>query len=84
MNKPKQERVTISLTPLVAQWADEMCAAKGYDNFSAYVADLIRRDKERHEEKQRGATYPENPGFGALLVAETPEPPKPKKPKKAA
>jgi hypothetical protein len=33
--------------------AEEQMKAKGFnDNFSAYVADLIRRDKERSEEKQ--------------------------------
>jgi Arc/MetJ-type ribon-helix-helix transcriptional regulator len=47
--KPKSK--TISLSKVVQSWADEMCALRGFDNFSAYVADLIRRDKEREQEK---------------------------------
>jgi hypothetical protein len=42
---PIRVRATISLHPRVKTWASEMCEEKGYDNFSAYVADLIRRDK---------------------------------------
>lgn len=45
-------RVSISLSQKVFQWAEELKAAKGYDNFSAYIAELIRRDKERDEKKQ--------------------------------
>lgn len=34
---------SISLSPQVNQWAEEMAAAKGYqNNFSAFLADLIR------------------------------------------
>lgn len=43
--KRETTRVTISLPELVKGWADEMCERKGYDNFSAYVQELIRRDK---------------------------------------
>ena len=39
-------RTSVSLHKKVGQWADEMMEARGFDNFSAYVADLIRRDKE--------------------------------------
>lgn len=38
-------RATVSLPLRVRDWASEMCQEKGYTNFSAYVADLIRRDK---------------------------------------
>lgn len=44
-------RTTISLTKLVAQWADEMMEKRGYDNFSAYVAELIRKDKDDDDSK---------------------------------
>jgi Arc/MetJ-type ribon-helix-helix transcriptional regulator len=45
-------RATISLHKVVSEMAEELMRKKGYDNFSAYVAELIRRDKEREEEKQ--------------------------------
>jgi hypothetical protein len=52
-NLPKEAssetvRATISLPLRVKIWATEMCEEKGYDNFSAYVAELIRRDKGIH------------------------------------
>jgi O-glycosyl hydrolase len=47
------KRTTVSLARVVWEMAEEQMQAKGFnDNFSAYVADLIRRDKERSEEKQ--------------------------------
>jgi hypothetical protein len=47
------KRTTVSLARVVWDLAEEQMKAKGFnDNFSAYVADLIRRDKERSEEKQ--------------------------------
>ncbi|MEW6304852.1 MAG: hypothetical protein AB1705_15360 [Verrucomicrobiota bacterium] len=48
----KYVRTSISLTPLVAKWAEELMKEKGYENFSAYMAELIRKDKEHHEERQ--------------------------------
>jgi hypothetical protein len=55
MNAPQQKastpnesitvRATISLPFRVKIWASEMCQEKGYDNFSAYIAELIRRDR---------------------------------------
>ena len=42
--KPAGKRTTISLTDVVAGWADEQMQGEGYENFSAYVAELIRRD----------------------------------------
>lgn len=42
------EKLSISLSKTVYAWAQELAAAKGFDtNFSAYVADLIRRDQNR-------------------------------------
>jgi Arc/MetJ-type ribon-helix-helix transcriptional regulator len=48
----KHNRVTINLPELVVRWAEELMAVRGFDNRSAYFADLIRRDKERQDEKQ--------------------------------
>lgn len=47
--KSSANRTTISLTPLVWEWARAAMSKKGYNNFTAYVADLIRRDRERVE-----------------------------------
>lgn len=42
---------SISLSKVVADWADELAHQKGHGtNFSAYMADLIRRDMERENE----------------------------------
>jgi len=44
---------SISLSRVVSVWADGLAAKKGFGtNFSAYIADLIRRDKEREDELQ--------------------------------
>jgi hypothetical protein len=41
---------SISFSTLVAKWADDLADGKGFGtNFSAYIADLIRRDKERED-----------------------------------
>ena len=48
--KPERQdkRTTISLATVVWDMAEEMMARKGFnENFSAYVADLVRRDQER-------------------------------------
>ncbi len=45
------KNVTVSLSEKVNKWAEEMAEEKGYDNFSAYIADLIRQDKRAEEEK---------------------------------
>lgn len=67
--KPKRPaspsaRKTVSLDPVVWGWATKLMAAKGHNkNFSAYVAELIRRDQEREEEKeQRKRTDPDDEG----------------------
>jgi hypothetical protein len=40
-------KTAISLTPVVLSWAKKLAEEKGFGaNFSAYVADLIRRDNE--------------------------------------
>jgi len=53
MSKRRDFRTTVSLAHFVWKTAQEMMKAKGFnDNFSSYVADLIRRDKEREETKK--------------------------------
>jgi len=48
MKQRDDKRTTVSLAKVVWGMAEEMMAAKGFnDNFSAYVADLVRRDQER-------------------------------------
>ena len=38
---------SISLSPLVNKWAEEMAAERGFGtNFSAFVADLVRRAQD--------------------------------------
>lgn len=42
---------SISLSPLVNQWAEELAEARGFGtNFSAFCADLIRRAQETTRE----------------------------------
>jgi len=42
---------SISLSKVVSAWADKLADSKGFGtNFSAYIADLIRRDQEREEQ----------------------------------
>jgi hypothetical protein len=42
---------SISLSKVVAKWADELALKKGFgSNFSAYMADLVRRDRDREME----------------------------------
>lgn len=51
--KTKSEAIkrSISLSFLVAEWADNLAEQKGFGtNFSAYIADLIRRDKEKEDD----------------------------------
>jgi len=51
MNRKSQVvKTAISLTPIVLNWAKTLAEEKGFgSNFSAYVADLIRRDRENAE-----------------------------------
>jgi hypothetical protein len=51
--KPTVVKKSISLSIVVAEWADGLAAKKGFgSNYSAYIADLIRRDREKDEELQ--------------------------------
>ena len=52
---PTVVKKSISLSIVVAEWADGLASKKGFgSNYSAYIADLIRRDKERDDELDLG------------------------------
>ena len=51
--RPSVVKKSISLSTVVADWADKLAQAKGFgSNYSAYIADLIRRDWERESDLQ--------------------------------
>ena len=60
MKNREDHRTSVSLAEVVWKLAEEMMEARGFnDNFSAYVADLIRRDRELHEARSKPrAVYP--------------------------
>jgi Arc/MetJ-type ribon-helix-helix transcriptional regulator len=44
-------RRNIRLPKAVADWAEELAGRKGHaSDISSYISDLIRRDKEKHDE----------------------------------
>lgn len=46
-------RTNLSLNPLVKSWGYELAKEEGYgNNFSAFIADLIRRAREKRHEMQ--------------------------------
>lgn len=53
---------SISLSDKVNVWAEELAEIKGFDNFSAYLADLVRRDKEREDAERTGKAVPKAAG----------------------
>lgn len=60
MKKPTV-KTSISISEQVDGFAQELMRKWGYDNFSAFVAELIRREKQRDEERDRNLrsnTYP--------------------------
>jgi hypothetical protein len=48
---PKIVKTSISLPEVLLEFAEGRCANEGFNTFSAYVAHLIRMDKERQDEK---------------------------------
>lgn len=59
--KRRDKRITISLAQVVMTMAVENMEERGFnENFSAYIADLIRRDREREEARKAGkpSTFP--------------------------
>jgi hypothetical protein len=66
MSERTDKRTTVSLAEVVWQMAESQMAEKGFnDNFSAYCADLIRRDRER------SANPPASSSFGVAFDAPT-------------
>jgi hypothetical protein len=64
----------ISLSGVVAGWADGLAVKKGFDtNYSAYIADLIRRDKERDDELPPVRTLPARAEAGTLSEVSSPK-----------
>jgi hypothetical protein len=57
---PTVIKKSISLSIVVAGWAETLAMKKGFgSNYSAYIADLIRRDKEKDDEMQLIHVSPE-------------------------
>ena len=51
---PKIVKTSISLPDMLLAFGERRCVEDGFNSFSAYVAQLIRQDKERHEEREAG------------------------------
>lgn len=48
MSERSDKRTSISLASVIWEMAEDQMRAKGFnENFSSYIADLIRRDRER-------------------------------------
>ena len=86
MSERKDKRTTVSLADVVWKMAEEQMAAKGFnDNFSSYIADLIRRDKERADEQKNPGcrtSYPSHKPPEQAFAEDNPA--KPPKKRKAA
>lgn len=86
--KRKDKRTTVSLAPVLWVMAEAQMERKGFNNnFSSYVADLIRRDHERYamtadELAARLAPYATRPQSDPTLTVRTA--PKTEKPKRKA
>ncbi len=46
-------RFNVSVQPIVLKWAKEVMRARGFATISVFVADLIRRAKEKEEEREK-------------------------------
>jgi hypothetical protein len=67
-------RTTVSLAEVVWEMAEEMMDTRGFNqNFSSYVADLIRRDKEREEARGKSSDYPPHRDQTALAEERPPK-----------
>jgi hypothetical protein len=65
---------SISLSRVVSDWAESLADAKGFGtNFSAYIADLIRRDKEREDQLKLTSQGSESSSLKAIAEAEIEE-----------
>jgi hypothetical protein len=67
-------RKSISLSGAVAQWADDLAHEKGFGtNFSAYIADLIRHDRQRAEQSRAFSMAGEMPQVNSLTKGQAAE-----------
>jgi hypothetical protein len=65
--KTKIAKTSISLSSVIMSWGKELAEEKGFaDNFSAYVADLIRHDKENSDAIKRNMFIKHADGGGNL------------------
>ena len=55
---PKVIKTSVSLPKVLVDFAEKHCAEEGYNSLSAYIAELIRRDKQRWEGKDGKTVYP--------------------------
>ncbi len=80
MSDPRKDvRTTISLTKVIWDWAEEIMDERGYNNFSSYVADLVRRHKEELDREKKGhVTYPPH-GEQIMRIEDGGQTPKKKK-----
>lgn len=53
-------KTSISLSTTVKLWADQACIQDGYENFSAYIAQLIRQDRTARRAASRADAEPAN------------------------
>jgi len=51
---PRIVKTSISLPDMLLAFGERRCVEDGFNSFSAYVAQLIRLDKERYEEREAG------------------------------
>jgi len=68
-------KTSVSLSGQVADFAQELMRKWGYDNFSAFVAELIRREKMRDEERaaaMRGPPIYPPPNQERVVLREKP------------
>jgi hypothetical protein len=64
--KTKIAKTSISLSSVIMTWGKELAEDKGFaDNFSAYVADLIRHDKENSDSLKRNTFIKHTDGSGS-------------------
>jgi len=52
-------KTSITIPKVLAEFADRQVKTEGYNSFSAYIAELVRADRRRSEEKNQAG-----PAFG--------------------
>ncbi|HZQ47664.1 MAG TPA: hypothetical protein VFC07_11660 [Verrucomicrobiae bacterium] len=77
-NPVKVIKTSISLPEVLLRFAEERCAKEGFNSFSAYVAHLVRMDKEK---KDAGSTV--DRGTAPAMLNEGKDEPAPNSPQTA-